>query len=253
VSSVISPDERFSTTMNGINASTTLGLFGLVVMASLTRSSDRAAAAAGTVSVDERTRTLALAAAVVVPLTVSALWFVATVVRFRHNPPAADGIPFGDLSDSYIYAVLLAQGVVAAVGGPVLGLVLGRWVPRRGATPVAVVLLVLVSILMQGLFASTRSWRELSPFTQFYGPMGIDGDPDRAVVLAGSPYWYVVYLAALCALGVLVALLHDQEAPRAKLLRACGVVGAVAVVALVLTMTGGYDQTQVNPVPSPQG
>ena len=49
------------------------GVLGLVVMFGLTRRSDRAAEAAGAVAVPERTRTLALACAIVVPFTAAML------------------------------------------------------------------------------------------------------------------------------------------------------------------------------------
>ena len=58
-------DPRWSTTGDGIAPAALIGLFGKGIMAGLTRNSDRAAAAAGAVA-DQRTRTLALAAAVVV-------------------------------------------------------------------------------------------------------------------------------------------------------------------------------------------
>lgn len=246
----IDPDPRFSTSMDGLAAASTLGLFGIVVMASLTRSSDRAAEAAGAVSVGERDRTLALAGAVVVPFTVALAWFAATLWRYQGHAPALDGVPFGGVSDSYVYAVVFAQGVMAAVGGPILGLMIGRWLPRRGVTPIAVVVTVLVTIVMQGLFESTRYWREIWPWTHFYGPMGIKGDPDRALVMTGSPYWYIAYLAALCVVGFLIALLKDDEAPSRRLVRAVAGAGVVAAVLCVLTITGGYDEEQVNPVPS---
>jgi hypothetical protein len=252
-SCVIPPDARFSSTMDGLVPGATLGLFGLVVMVSLTQSSDRAAAAAGAVSVDRRLRTLALAAAMVVPFGTALLWFAASVWRYQTHAPAADAIPFAGMSDAYVYAVLFAQGVMAALGGPVLGLVIGRWWPRRGAAPVAVVVLVLVTILMQGLFASTRVWREIWPWTHFFGPVGVPGDANRTLILTGSPFWYVAYLAALCVIGVLVALLRDDEAPRRGLVRVLAGTGVVAVILCVLTITGGYDETQVNPLPSAQG
>lgn len=250
VSIFMQPEGTFSTALEGLAPAAVLGLFGLVVMASLTRSSDRAAEAAGTVSTSQRARTLALASAVVVPLVCALVWFAFTIVGYHQHPPTPETVPFGPVTDTFIYATIFAQGVMAAVGGPILGLVIGRWVPRRGAAPVAVVLMVLVTIVMQGIFEFSRFWREVWPWTHFYGPMGIDGDPNRALVLTGSPYLYVGYLAALCAIGVLVAMLRDEEADRRGLLRVLSIVGLVAVLLLVLSITGGFDDTLVNPLPS---
>jgi hypothetical protein len=243
-------DGTSSTMLDGLAPAAGLGLFGLIVMASLTKSSDRAAEAAGSVALDQRTRTLALASAVVVPFGFALLWFVRSVVIYNVSPPEPRTAPFGPMSDAYVYMVMFDQGVLAAVGGPLLGLVIARWIPRRGATPVAVVLMVLVTIMLQGIFESTRSFREIWPWTHFFGPMGVDGDGDRWVVLTGSPYWYAAYLVALCVIGVLVALYRDQESPRGKLRNVIIAVAVVSAVLCVLAMTGGFDDTLVNPLPS---
>jgi CHASE2 domain-containing sensor protein len=88
------------------------------------------------------------------------------------------------------------------------------------------------------------------PWTQFAGPFGIDGDLDRTVILRGSPQWYGVYLLLLCALGVLVALLRDDEHPRRRLTTWTVVVAGLAVVCCVLAMLTGVDATMVNPLHS---
>ncbi len=62
-----------SSAMDMIAPAAFLGVFGLIVMAGLTKRSDRVADAAGSVAVPERTRTAALATAVVVPLTAALL------------------------------------------------------------------------------------------------------------------------------------------------------------------------------------
>jgi len=159
-------------------------------------------------------------------------------------------VQFGGVDDTFFYATMFAQGVMAAVGGPVLGLLIARWLPRRGVAPISVVLVVLVTILMQGLFEWTRVWRVVWPWTHFYGPMGVAGDGDRFVVMTGSPLLYNGYLVALCTLGLVLALLRDPDADRRGLLRVAGAVTVVAVVLLVLTILGGYDRTLVNPLPS---
>jgi hypothetical protein len=245
-----SPDEWGSTTLSGLAPAAVMGLFGLVIMASLTRSSDRAAEAAGAVSTRQRTRTLALASAVVVPFALGLVWFVSAVISYQQHPPSPESIPFGPVDDSFIYATMFAQGVMSCIGGPLLGLVIGRWLPQRGVAPVAVVLVVLVTILMQGLFDFNERWREIWPWVHFHGPTGIDGDPDRWSVLTGSPYWYIGYQAALCVIGVLVAMLRDAESDRRRLVQALAVVGVVALALLALTITGGYDEVLHNPLPS---
>lgn len=135
-----------------------LGVLGLVVMFGLTRRSDRAAEAAGVVVVPERTRTLALAAATVVPFSVALLSFVLAVITWYVHPPAAYVVPPG-ISNAFVHAEQFGDGVVCAIGGPILGLLLARYLPRRGTAPVASVLLVIVTILMEGglVGASSRT------------------------------------------------------------------------------------------------
>lgn len=227
-----------------------LGLFGVIVMASLVRSSDRAAEAAGTVATGQRTRTLALAGALVVPFVAGLLWYAWAVWAWNHWPVPANGLRFPEIGNGWVYSVLFDLGVLAAVGGPALGLVLGRWLPRRGTAPIAVVLLVLATIGMQGLFVPLRTIRLVMPWTSFAGQFGIPGDANRMLVLTGSPQWYGGYLALLCAAGLLIALLRDDEHPRRRLTLVLVAVGVVAVVCCVLAITGGVQHTLVNPFPS---
>ena len=241
--------DRESSTMYVIGPAAMLGVLGLVVMIGLARGSDLAAEAAGAVSVPERVRTLALATAVVVPVLVGLIcWLLAVVAYFRH-PPAVNTVPVGVIGDGYVLAVMFALGVMPCLGGPLLGLVLARWASFRGVAPIASVLLVLVTVLLQGILPMTRSWRVVWPWTYFFGPFGVEGDSDRWLVLTGSPWFYLGDLAVLCGLGVLVAVYHDPEADRVGLRRALVVGVVVAVTLVVLTAVGGVPET-VNPLGS---
>lgn len=171
---VLGRDPLTSSLLNVIAPAAGLGLFGLIIMSSLARGSDRAAAAAGGVSVPERTRTLALACAAVVPLTAAMGWLTWAVWAYRTTGVPAPGLPFGDVGDGWAYAVLVDLGVLAAVGGPLVGLVLARWTRFRGAAAMAVVVLVLATILMQGLFVPLRTARLVMPWTYFGGPLGVE-------------------------------------------------------------------------------
>jgi hypothetical protein len=242
--------DQASSTMDMIAPAALLGVFGLIVMAGLTKRSDRAAAAAGSVAVPERTRTAALATAVVVPLTAALLWFVAVLIAYQVNPPSPSTVPFGPIGDGYVFVVMFALGVVPAASGPILGLVIARWLPRRGVTALAVVVVVLVTILLQGNFQSTWHWRVVWPWTHWYGPLGWDTGDGHWVVLPGSPQLWLVYLLAVCALGVLVAIYHDPESDRGTLRKVISGVLVVAVVALALTMTLGLDEAVYNPITS---
>jgi hypothetical protein len=110
--------------------------------------------------------------------------------------------------------------------------------------------MITVTILMQGIFESTLSWRMVWVWTQWAGPTGVDGDvlggEDAFGFFPGSPFFWVLYLAALCILGVLAALYHDAESNRQALRKAIVAVAAVAVVLAVLSSAFGVDGIIVN-------
>jgi hypothetical protein len=241
---------RPSSTLDDLTPAALLGVFGMFIMAGLTKRSDRAAAAAGSVAVPERNRTLALAAAVVVPVTAALAWYVAAIATYFVHPPSLT-VPFPPIGDGFVFTAMFAKGVVSAASGPILGLLIARWLPRRGVTALAAVLVVVVTILLQGNFESTWHWRVVWPWTHWYGPIGFNSGDDHWLVLPGSPQMWLVYLLAVCALGVLAALYHDPEADRATLRKVIAGVLVVAVVAVVLTMTLGVQEAVYNPVTGP--
>lgn len=246
---VMGPDEVSSSLFHVIVPATTLGVFGLLVMVSLVHRSDTANAAAGAVVASERTRTLALATATVVPFVAGLLFFGWAVWAYHDSPPLPSSIPFGGVGDGWVYADLFALGVLSCVGGPVLGLVIGRWLTFRGAGIVTAVLLIMATIVMQGLIEPLRYVRVFMPWTYFGGPYGVDGNAERWLILTGSPFWYCFYLVALCAMGIIIALLHDREQPRQGLFRLLGFVAVAAVVLCALAMTMGVQEVMVNPLP----
>jgi hypothetical protein len=231
---------------------TGLGVFGLLVMVSLVRASDQANEAAGTVVASERTRTLALAISTVVPFVGGLLFFGWAVWVYNDQPPLASTLPFGDVGDGWVYAMVFALGTISCVGGPILGLVIGRWVQFRGAGIVAAVVLIMATIVFQGIVEPVRYFREFMPWTYFGGPYGVDGSPERWLILTGSPFWYCVYLVALCAIGVVIAMLHDREQDRRRLFQVLGVLAVAAVVLFVLSMTTGVQEVMVNPLSPPR-
>jgi hypothetical protein len=159
-------------------------------------------------------------------------------------------MPFGEVGDGWVYAMLFAIGTLSTLGGPILGLVVGRWLQFRGAAILCSVGLMLLTIFFQGIVEPVRTIRVFWPWTYFGGPYGVDGDPERWLVLTGSPQWYCAYLVVLCALGVVVAALHDREVPRAGLAKVGGGLAAVALVLGTITMVTGPEEL-VNPLPSP--
>lgn len=232
-----------------------IGVFGIVVMYRLTRSSDRLAETSGSPALGLRARTAALAWAVLVPFGVGLLWAVWTAWRYQNATPPPYGLPFGDIGDAWAYGWIFALGAVSCAGGPIIGLDLARWFPRRGIAFVMAVVIVIVSMAINVAIVAgvtiVERMRVFWPFTWFGGPVGVPGDDMRRVIDTGSPLWYAAYLVALCVLGVLVALYRDREQPRERLRVGIIVSIAVAVVLGVLAMTTGPQERIVNPVPSP--
>lgn len=229
-----------------------VGVFGIVVEYRLARDADRLAGISGSATVGLYRRTVALAVGLAVPLGVGLVWFAFAGHRYATTTTPPDGLPFGPVGDLWAYGWMVSLGVISCVGGPVLGLVLARWYPRRGVAVVAAVLLILAVMVMQGVIEPLRYVRVVMPFTWFGGPTGVPGDPERMAVLTGSTWWYAGYLAALCVLGLLVALYRDTERPRGGLRRATLVTLAAAVVLCGLAMTQGVQHTTFNPVPTAQ-
>jgi hypothetical protein len=248
----LGPDKSSSSLFHVIVPATGLGVFGILVMAGLVHRSDATHEAAGTVVVSERTRTYALACAIVVPFTAGLGFFAWAVWAYHAQPPLAYTMPFGPVGDGWVYAVLFALGTMSAVGGPVLGLLVGRYLHFRGAAILCAVGLILATIVMQGIVEPLRYVRVFAPWTYFGGPVGVDGDPERWLIMTGSPQWYCLYLVALCALGVVVAALHDREQPRERLTRLAAALAVVALALGALAMTQGVQDEQVNPLPSPK-
>ena len=245
--------ERSSSTGFAIVPAAAFGVLGIVIMASLTRRSETLRHAAGVVPVPERTRSLALIAACAVPFAAGLVWWVWAVWAFDDSPPPPDGFPFGPVAgdDLWVAAVLFGEGPMAALGGPLLGILVARWIGGRAAPIIAAVVVIAFCIVMQGLFDQVMRIRVISPWTYFGGPSGVKGDPERMLLYTGSPYWWVPYLVCLCVLGGIAVLLHDREQARGPLLRVAAGVGVVAVITVLLAMWTGTPETLVNPIPSP--
>lgn len=242
------PDPDTSSMFHVIVPAAAIGLVGIVVMWLLARRSDAASRVAGAPPVGERTRTLALACATAVPFAAGLAWFAWAMIAYRVHPPTAGGFPFGEADRAgWVGAVLFALGPLACVGGPVLGLLVARWTTGRAAPAVTVVLVVATTIAMQGIFEPLRRPRVLMPWTYWGGPLGIDGDPERMLVLPGNPYWWALYVAILSAGGLTLALLHDRERPRGPLLRLAGALAVLAVASGLLAMWTGIPDELVNP------
>ena len=228
------PDPIFVTMLSSFF----LGVFGFAVAHRLTTSLHRTTELVSTTPVGRRTRTVALLLACGVPAATSAtllaLFWVYTLVE----PPAGNGPDasvawFGDERTIDILAVLVAGGPLAALGGALLGVAVARWAAFRGSLLVGVVVLVLGTLSLSADSMPTKV-RATSPIVIFGDETVVDGAIVSARLIDGiSPIWYCVYVACLCGLAVVAALLRDGSNVTA-LVKIGALIGAAAAALLVL-------------------
>ena len=177
-------------------------------------------------------RTAALCAVAMVPFACGCL----ALLRFVQLIPVSSPL-YGPFSPSARVAVLVGQIVIPALGGPLLGVALGRWVRFPGAAFVLFLLLYgwvsVVTILSMSHrnSAPVAVLRLFAPFAFFtYTENGVGVTAWR-----GSPWFFIGWQLALCAIAVLVALLRGAEGRvRTRIIRALGIAGVAALILLVL-------------------
>jgi hypothetical protein len=215
-----------------------LGGFGMMATFWLTRSMRASEPVVGVTPVTLATRTAALCAVAIVPFSFGCL----TLLAFLRSYPV-DGSLYGAFSPPARIAVLVGQIVVPSLGGPLLGVALGRWVRFPGAAFVLFLVLFgwgnLVTFLSISRPDSTPLvvLRLFAPFAFFT----LRGGTGHLTTWRGSPWFFLGWQLALCAIAVLVALLRGAEGPvRSRIIRALGIAGAAALIMLVLAVTGGF-------------
>jgi hypothetical protein len=215
-----------------------LGGFGMAATYWLTRSMRASEPVAAVTPVTRTARTTALCGVAIVSL----LCGVLTLFLFLRVYPVGDAV-FGPFSPSARIAVLVGQIVVPSLGGPLLGVALGRWVRFPGAAFVLFLVifgwveLVTILAIWHPDSAPVAVLRLFSPFAFFT----LQADAGGVTAWRGSPWFFIGWQLALCAIAVLVALLRGAEGPvRSRIIRALAITGAAAVILLVLAATGGF-------------
>jgi hypothetical protein len=218
-------------------AATLFGGLGMLAAFWLTRSMRASEPVAGVTPTTLPARTAALCAVAIVPFgcgCLALLWFV-------HLYPVSEPV-YGAFSPPARIAVLVGQIVVPSLGGPLLGVALGRWVRFPGA---AFVLFLLLSGWVNLVTALTLARPDSAPVAvlRLFAPFALFTLHSDAGVTAwrGSPWFFIGWQLALCAIAVLVALLRGAEGPvRSRIIRALGIAGVAAVIMLLLAGTGGF-------------
>ena len=215
-----------------------LGGFGMMATYWLTRSMRASEPVVGVTPVTQPVRTAALCAVALVPFACGCL----ALLRFVQLIPVS--IPlYGAFSPSARVAVLVGQIVIPALGGPLLGVALGRWVQFPGAAFVLFLLiygwvsLVTILTMSHANSALVAVLRLFAPFAFF----SLHSDAGGVTAWRGSPWFFIGWQLALCAIAVLVALLRGAEGRvRIRIIRALGIAGVAALILLVLAALGGF-------------
>jgi hypothetical protein len=224
-------------TVNGYPA-VFLGGFGMMATYWLTRSMRASEPVAGVTPVTRPARTAALCWVAIVPFFCGVL----TLFGLLHSYPVGDAV-YGPVSPSARLAVLVGQIVVPSLGGPLLGVALGRWVRFPGAAFVLFLVifgwveLVTILTMWHQDSAPIAVLRLFSPFAFFT----LQADAGGVTAWRGSPWFFIGWQLALCVIAVLVALLRGAEGQvRARIIRTLAIAGVAAVILLALAAVGGF-------------
>jgi hypothetical protein len=223
-----------------------LGVLGIVVGNRLVTGSERSAPVIDAAPVSETIRTAALCLACLVPGAAGVVVVLFHRIWVQVDPPMAYEYAGYDALDRTL--ITLAIPVVACVGGPLLGVVVGRWARFRGSAILTVVVVWLwasicgyISQNLDGAGLAARVLHLLTPYTAFLETnTESNAAPTLVTSFTVSPFWFLVWTLALCALAAAAALLRGADgAVRTRLLRRFAASAALAVVALVLGVTTG--------------
>lgn len=230
----VSNDTDLSTSMElTIAPAFLLGVVGVLVGYQLTRSMARSADAVEAVPADGVVRTAALCLACLVPGVVGLAWVVC-----RYVNALVTSTPDTSLNGLDRITILLA-GAVAAVGGPLFGVMVGRWTRFPGAGLVAAVVLsgwtVLNTAGLIGPSGYLNNLMRLNPPMGFWITAKDEHSP--YVMVGGSPWWHLVYMVLLCGLAAIAAMVHEATGRRrTRLWRVFAVLGGLALVSLGLAV-----------------
>jgi hypothetical protein len=212
-----------------------IGLGGLLAMNRLASSSDRAGEVLDAAPVPEWRRTVALCLACLLPATIG-LVLTAYMAWFWLTDPPVHARGWSELTDGELMAVL-APGVLACLGGPLLGVLVARWWRWPTAAAVTCVLLILWCAA-----SITRGTTWLLTALGLSAPWStpVESFGDDAWREAGDLYLRVVYLAAMCGLAAAGAIAHGTEGrTRRRLALVVGGLAALALTTLVLATSTG--------------
>jgi hypothetical protein len=209
-----------------------LGLLGVFVGVHLTRSMARSSDPIEASPTDGVRRAAAMCLACLVPGVVALAWFAWT-----YAVTAVWSVPATSMPSSSI-AAIRGAGIVCAVGGPLFGVMVGRWTRFPGAGLVAAFVLFGCAMLATGSLAMSAS--RLGTLFHLWAPFvgwvsSNSPTHDDPWIAGGSPLWHLAYLAMLCGLAACAAMLRGAWGrQRSRLIRVFVLLSVLAVVSLAL-------------------
>jgi hypothetical protein len=214
---------------------TYLGGFGMLAAFWQTRSLRRSAAVADVSPVTLPARTAAICATAAVTLLLGLASLVA-IVRFQQ---VAGDFAWGTLSGSDRAGTLVSQLVLPALGGPLLGVALGRWVRFPGGALAAFLVcwgwmsIAYILSVAHPAAAVVRAMRLFAPFTFFTAQT----DSGQIQTWGGQPWCFAGWQLSMCAVALLAALLRGADgAARRRIAGGLIAAGAAAVVLYALAV-----------------
>ena len=214
-----------------------LGALGMAAAYWLTRSMDASEPVAGVTPVTWPARTTALCGVAIVPL----LCGVLTLVMFLRVYPVGDAV-YGPFSPSARIAVLVGQIVIPRLAARCSG---SRW--AAGAVPGRRVRAVPGHLRLGGagddpdpLHQDSAPVAVLRLFSLF-AFFTLHADSGGVTAWRGSPWFFIGWQLALCAIAVLVALLRGAEGRvRTRIVSALAIAGVAALILLMLAVLGEF-------------
>jgi hypothetical protein len=216
-----------------------VGIFGLVVAYRLTTSLRRTHELVDSMPSSPRRRTAALCLSCGVPFLAGIASAIAIIVLVEAYPPersdpGAQMTWFGDYPATDVVATLLAIGTISALGGPLLGVLIGTWAPFRGSALLAI---VGIFFLCEAATHWPMPWRVALPWSALADDRVIDGAVVSSTFVPGvSEAWFAVYALLMCGLAAVGAMLRDPVGRR-PLLWTGAALAVAAAGAWTLTVT----------------
>jgi len=229
-----------------------VGVLGFVVAARLTRSTSRSREVIDGAPASDTVRTAALCIACLVPMTAGIV-----LVLVHSAFVSADPVPawiygtYGPFARALITGVI---PVIACLGGPLLGVTVGRWLRFPGAVLLGVVVLLAWANLaaygttgessLLGERSLPRILHMLAPYTAFASANGDGEVPSTEITsFTGSAGWYALWLLMLCGLAVTAALWRGADGRTRHVVGRTFIgLSAAAIVFVGLAGTGGNAQ-----------